>query len=52
MLLTNAASVVIGFSMYAQSLIVPQLLQLPKATGYGLGQSMVAAACGWCRPAC
>ncbi|GAA2274312.1 hypothetical protein GCM10010402_33300 [Actinomadura luteofluorescens] len=42
-LLTNAASVVIGFSMYAQSLIVPQLLQLPKATGYGLGQSMVAA---------
>ncbi|WP_243716313.1 MFS transporter [Actinomadura darangshiensis] len=42
-LLTNAASVVVGFSMYAQALIVPQLLQLPEATGYGLGQSMVAA---------
>ncbi len=41
-LLTNAASVVVGFAMYAQSLIVPQLLQLPEATGYGLGQSMLA----------
>ncbi len=41
-LLTNAASVVIGFGMYAQSLILPQLLQLPTATGYGLGQSMLA----------
>lgn len=40
-LLTNAASVVVGFSLYAQSLIIPQLLQLPTATGYGLGQSMV-----------
>jgi Na+/melibiose symporter-like transporter len=42
-LLTNAASVVVGFSMYASALIVPQLLQLPKTTGYGLGQSMQAA---------
>ncbi|MGV9866778.1 MFS transporter [Rhodococcus koreensis] len=41
-LLTNAASVVVGFAMYAQSLIVPQLLQLPASTGYGLGQSMLA----------
>ncbi|WP_370181086.1 MFS transporter [Rhodococcus wratislaviensis] len=41
-LLTNAASVVVGFAMYAQSLIVPQLLQLPTSTGYGLGQSMLA----------
>lgn len=41
-LLTNAASVVVGFGMYAQSLIVPQLLQLPTETGYGLGQSMLA----------
>ncbi|MEV6392408.1 MFS transporter [Nocardia xishanensis] len=41
-LLTNAASVVVGFAMYAQSLIVPQLMQLPTATGYGLGQSMIA----------
>jgi MFS family permease len=42
-LMTNLASVVIGFSMYAMSLISPQLLQLPKVTGYGLGQSMVEA---------
>jgi MFS family permease len=41
-LLTNAASIVVGFSMYAQALIVPQLLQLPEETGYGLGQSMQA----------
>ncbi|MFI6792919.1 MFS transporter [Nonomuraea sp. NPDC050383] len=42
-LLTNLASIVVGFSMYAQSLIVMQILQLPAATGYGLGQSMLAA---------
>ncbi|NGO70869.1 MFS transporter [Streptomyces boncukensis] len=41
-LLTNAASVLIGFGMYAQALIIPQLLQLPEETGYGLGQSMLA----------
>lgn len=41
-LLTNAASIVIGMSMFAQALIFPQLLQLPEGTGYGLGQSMVA----------
>lgn len=41
-LLTNASSMVLGFGMYSASLIVPQLLQLPKATGYGLGQSMLA----------
>ncbi|MGW4478548.1 MFS transporter [Rhodococcus triatomae] len=40
-LLTNVAGLVIGFAMYAQSLILPQLLQLPAATGYGLGNSMV-----------
>ena len=28
--------------MYAQSLIVPQLLQLPAETGFGLGRSMFA----------
>ncbi|MBA9005364.1 MFS transporter [Thermomonospora cellulosilytica] len=49
-LLTNAASVVVGFAMYAQALIAPQLLQLPAATGYGLGQSMLAAGL-WMAPA-
>ncbi|MFJ1746598.1 MFS transporter [Streptomyces sp. NPDC088116] len=42
-LLTNLASVVIGFAMFAQGLIAPQLLQLPEELGYGLGQSMLAA---------
>jgi MFS family permease len=41
-LLTNIASAVFGFAMFAMSLVLPQLLQLPKATGYGLGQSMLA----------
>ncbi|MFE7243425.1 MFS transporter [Streptomyces sp. NPDC057580] len=49
-LLTNAASVLIGVGMYAQMLIVPQLLQFPKATGYGLGQSMLAMGL-WMAPA-
>ncbi|MCX5208112.1 MFS transporter [Kitasatospora sp. NBC_00240] len=42
-LFTNLASVFVGFGMYASMLIVPQLLQFPAATGYGLGQSMLAA---------
>jgi EmrB/QacA subfamily drug resistance transporter len=42
-LLTNIASVVFGFAMFATSLVLPQLLELPKATGYGLGQTMLAA---------
>ncbi|MEV0387100.1 MFS transporter [Nonomuraea sp. NPDC050643] len=42
-LLTNLASIVVGFSMYALSLIGPQVLQLPAATGYGLGLSMFEA---------
>ncbi|MEV0889811.1 MFS transporter [Promicromonospora sp. NPDC050262] len=40
-LLTNLASIMIGFAMYAQSLILPQLMQAPAATGFGLGQSML-----------
>lgn len=42
-LFTNLASVVVGFSMYAQALVLPQILMLPKDSGYGLGQSMVVA---------
>ena len=42
-LFTNLASVLVGFSMYSASLVLPQLLQAPAMTGYGLGQSMVAA---------
>jgi EmrB/QacA subfamily drug resistance transporter len=42
-LFTNLASVMLGFSMFAMSLVMPQLLQMPTATGFGLGQSMLAA---------
>ncbi|MFT8636640.1 MAG: MFS transporter [Pseudoclavibacter sp.] len=39
-LFTDIASLLTGIAMYSQSLLIPQLLQLPTATGYGLGQSM------------
>ncbi|MBQ0830126.1 MFS transporter [Streptomyces tagetis] len=42
-LLTNLASVMLGVSFYVVSLVLPQLLQLPADTGYGLGRSMVVA---------
>ncbi|HEY3501768.1 MAG TPA: MFS transporter [Actinocatenispora sp.] len=40
-LLTNVASAVFGFAMFAQSLVLPQVLQTPKTTGYGLGATML-----------
>ncbi|GAA2208827.1 MFS transporter [Nonomuraea monospora] len=40
-LLTNLASVVFGFAMFAMALVLPQLLQLPVSTGYGLGATML-----------
>lgn len=42
-LFTNLASIMVGVSFYVVSLVLPQLLQLPTSTGYGLGQSMVVA---------
>ncbi|MFD8802728.1 MFS transporter [Streptomyces atroolivaceus] len=42
-LLTNLSSILVGVGMYSFMLIAPQLLQFPEATGYGLGQSMLAA---------
>jgi MFS family permease len=42
-LLTNLTSVMVGVAFYAISLVLPQLLQLPSSTGYGLGKSMVVA---------
>jgi EmrB/QacA subfamily drug resistance transporter len=42
-LFTNLASVATGFAMFGTSLILPQILELPKATGYGLGQSVLHA---------
>ncbi|MFC8180532.1 MULTISPECIES: MFS transporter [Nocardiaceae] len=40
-LLTNLASVVFGFAMFAMTLVFPQVLQLPVETGFGLGRSML-----------
>ena len=42
-LLTNLAAVAVGFGMMAQAIVVPQLLELPEATGYGLGQTVLQA---------
>ncbi|MFC4562317.1 MFS transporter [Nocardiopsis mangrovi] len=42
-LFSNLASIMVGVSFLVVSLVLPQLLQLPKATGHGLGQSMVVA---------
>jgi MFS family permease len=47
-LLTNAASAVFGFAMFAMSLVLPQVLQLPKATGYGLGTTMMTVGLVMC----
>lgn len=41
-LLTNLASIVIGFGMMAQAIVMPQLLEIPEAMG-GLGQTLLAA---------
>lgn len=49
-LLTNLASIFVGFGMYASMLVMPQVLQLPASTGYGLGQSVLAAGL-WMAPA-
>jgi MFS family permease len=40
-LFTNLASIMVGFALYAMALSLPQLLQAPASTGYGLGQTMV-----------
>jgi MFS family permease len=39
-LFTNLAGLAFGFSLFAIQLILPQILQLPKQTGYGLGKSL------------
>ncbi|PPF87307.1 MFS transporter [Pseudoclavibacter sp. RFBJ3] len=49
-LMTNIASIFVGFGMYASMLVLPQVLQLPSETGYGLGQSVLAAGL-WMAPA-
>jgi MFS family permease len=43
-LLTNLASVAMGFALFASNIVFPQLLELPVATGIGLGLSLFVAA--------
>lgn len=43
-LLTNLASIAIGFAMFGMALLPPQILMAPTGTGYGLGLSMTQAA--------
>src|SRR6195952_922283 len=42
-LLTNIASVLIGFAMFANLLLTTQQLQLPESTGYGFGLPVITA---------
>ncbi|WP_022886563.1 MFS transporter [Glaciibacter superstes] len=42
-LLTNLASVTVGFAFFASAVAVPMLLEAPTDTGVGLGQSMLIA---------
>ncbi|MBB6000078.1 MFS transporter [Streptomonospora salina] len=42
-LLTNLAAITAGLAFYAVTLVLPQLLQLPESTGYGLGMSMTVS---------
>lgn len=42
-LLTNLASVLVGFSMYGNMLSTTQLLQLPERTGFGFGLDVLQA---------
>ncbi|MFV5994629.1 MFS transporter [Streptomyces sp. NPDC056231] len=42
-LLANVAALLIGFAFYANSLVTAQMVQEPKATGYGLGASLVVS---------
>ena len=49
-LFTNLAALAMGFGMMAQSIVVPQLLQMPAATGHGLGQTIMQTGL-WMAPA-
>jgi MFS family permease len=42
-LLTNIASVAMGFALFASNVVYPQMLELPVATGSGFGLSLLAA---------
>ena len=45
-LLTNLASTLLSFGMFSFNIIVPQFLELPTASGIGLGYSLFIASLG------
>jgi EmrB/QacA subfamily drug resistance transporter len=40
---TNLAALLVGFGMYSAFILIPQLVQMPKSTGYGFGASVSQA---------
>ncbi|WP_407172692.1 MFS transporter [Microbacterium sp. A1-JK] len=42
-LLTNLASIAMGFALFASNVVYPQILELPVETGSGFGLSLLAA---------
>jgi len=43
LLLTNLASIGMGFALFASNVVFPQILELPVETGAGLGLSLIVA---------
>jgi len=37
---TNLVAIAVGFTLYGSLIIIPELLQTPRATGYGFGVSL------------
>jgi EmrB/QacA subfamily drug resistance transporter len=42
-LMTNVATVLVGFGMFGAYILIPQLAEAPESTGYGFGLSATAA---------
>jgi EmrB/QacA subfamily drug resistance transporter len=42
-LITNVATLLVGFAMFGSFLLIPQLVEAPKAAGYGFGQDATRA---------
>ena len=40
---TNMAALLVGFGMFGSFILIPQLVQLPESTGFGLGASVTQA---------
>jgi EmrB/QacA subfamily drug resistance transporter len=40
---TNLAALMVGFGMFGSLILIPQLVQLPESTGFGLGASVTEA---------